>query len=92
MTGGKTGSWIAALFPFLRWLPVHKQNLRADIFAGVTVALVLIPPSMAYAQPAGLPAYYGLYAFLLPVIMGALMLLKRYAPPDREFLGRERCP
>ena len=46
--------------------------LRSDILAGVTVALVLIPQSMAYAQLAGLPAYYGLYAAFLPPIVGAV--------------------
>lgn len=60
------------LFPFLRWFPVSKANLRADLIAGVTVALVLIPQSMAYAQLAGMPAYYGLYAAFLPVLVGAL--------------------
>ncbi len=60
------------LFPFLRWLPLQRQALRADLVAGVTVAMVLIPQSMAYAQIAGLPAYYGLYAAFLPVIIGAL--------------------
>ena len=59
-------------FPFLRWFPLSRKILRADIVAGVTVALVLIPQSMAYAQLAGLPAYYGLYASFLPVIVGAL--------------------
>ena len=40
--------------------------------AGITVALVLIPQSMAYAQLAGLPAYYGLYAAFLPPMVAAL--------------------
>jgi SulP family sulfate permease len=55
--------------PFLRWFPVNTPTLRADIVAGVTVALVLIPQSMAYAQLAGLPAFYGLYAAFLPPIV-----------------------
>ena len=38
----------------------------------MTVALVLIPQSMAYAQLAGLPAYYGLYAAFLPPMVAAL--------------------
>ncbi len=46
--------------------------LRADLMAGLTVALVLIPQSMAYAKLAGLPAYYGLYAAFLPTIVAAL--------------------
>ena len=36
------------------------------------MALVLIPQSMAYAQLAGLPPYYGLYAAFLPPIVAAL--------------------
>ena len=40
--------------------------------AGLTVALVLIPQSMAYAQLAGLPTYYGLYAAFLPPMLAAL--------------------
>ena len=60
------------LFPFLRWLPLDKRTLRADFVAGATVAMVLIPQSMAYAQLAGLPAYYGLYAAFLPVLVAAM--------------------
>ncbi len=59
-------------FPFLRWWPYGRQVFRADLLAGLTVALVLIPQSMAYAQLAGLPAYYGLYAAFLPVAVAAL--------------------
>jgi SulP family sulfate permease len=46
--------------------------MRADLIAGITVALVLVPQSMAYAQLAGLPPYYGLYASFLPGIVAAL--------------------
>ena len=46
--------------------------LKTDVIAGITVALVLIPQSMAYAQLAGLPPYYGLYASFLPVIIASL--------------------
>jgi len=58
--------------PFLRWFPYSGATLRADFIAGLTVALVIVPQSMAYAQLAGLPAYYGLYAAFLPVMVGAL--------------------
>ena len=60
------------LFPFLRWFPLNRDNLRVDIIAGITVALILVPQSMAYAQLAGLPVVYGLYASLLPVIVGSM--------------------
>lgn len=42
------------------------------MISGLTVALVLIPQSMAYAQLAGLPPYYGLYASFLPPMIAAL--------------------
>lgn len=53
-------------------LSISLQDLRHDLFAGITVALVAIPQSLAYAQLAGVPAHYGLYAALLPTIVGAL--------------------
>ena len=65
-------AYLTKFLPFLRWLPLKGDVLRADFMAGLTVALVLIPQSMAYAQLAGLPAYYGLYAAFLPVAVAAL--------------------
>jgi SulP family sulfate permease len=59
------------LVPFLAWFPLSREKLRSDLIAGTTVTLVLIPQSMAYAQLAGMPAYYGLYAAFLPVAVGA---------------------
>ncbi len=62
------------IFPFLNWIGELKDKkiLSADIISGVTVALVLVPQSMAYAQLAGLEPYYGLYASFLPGIVAAL--------------------
>lgn len=50
----------------------NLETLKVDILAGITVALVLVPQSMAYAQLAGLPAYYGLYASFLPPMVAAI--------------------
>ena len=63
------------LVPFRGWIGELKDAkvLRTDVLAGITVAMVLIPQSMAYAQLAGLPPYYGLYASFLPPIIAALM-------------------
>jgi SulP family sulfate permease len=61
------------LFPFIAWLEGYTvSQLQSDAIAGLTVALVLIPQSMAYAQLAGLPPYYGLYAAFLPPMIAAL--------------------
>jgi MFS superfamily sulfate permease-like transporter len=61
-------------FELPQWLPELKDKkiLRKDFIAGLTVALILIPQSMAYAQLAGLPAHYGLYASLLPPIIATI--------------------
>ncbi len=66
------GGAVRAIFPFLRWLPISKDTLSADFMAGLTVSLLLIPQAMAYAQLAGMPPHYGLYAAFIPVMIGAL--------------------
>lgn len=64
---------INRILPFLRWFNGYDKNhFKNDFTAGLTVALILIPQSMAYAQLAGLPAYYGLYASFLPPMIAAL--------------------
>lgn len=64
---------LSRLLPFLGWFRGYgPAALRVDAMAGLTVALVLIPQSMAYAQLAGLPPYYGLYASFLPPLVAAL--------------------
>ncbi|PKN61759.1 MAG: sodium-independent anion transporter [Deltaproteobacteria bacterium HGW-Deltaproteobacteria-15] len=66
-------SAIKLVFPFIRWFENYGiGKIRQDLISGLTVALVLIPQSMAYAQLAGLPAYYGLYASFLPPMIAAL--------------------
>ena len=64
---------LVRIFPFLGWFRGYDMaSLRSDAIAGLTVALVLIPQSMAYAQLAGMPPYYGLYASFLPPLVAAL--------------------
>jgi len=64
---------VKQFFPFLKWFDKYNSNyFKLDLVAGITVALVVIPQSMAYAQLAGLPVQYGLYASLLPLLVAAL--------------------
>lgn len=49
-----------------------------DVIAGVSVALVAIPQSLAYAELAGLPPQYGLYATALPSLLAAAFVSSRY--------------
>jgi SulP family sulfate permease len=59
--------------PFLPWLREYRWAfLRSDLVAGVTVSVVLIPQSMAYAMLAGLPPVYGLYAAAITPVIAAL--------------------
>lgn len=61
------------LFPILTWLPQYKRAwLGADLNAGLTVGIMLIPQGMAYAMIAGLPPVYGLYAALVPQLIYVL--------------------
>lgn len=50
-----------------------KEYLAKDIISGIVVALVSIPVSMGYAQIAGLPAVYGLYGSVCPILVYALI-------------------
>jgi len=74
---------LARFLPFLRWFPLRANNVKLDFLSGITVALILVPQSMAYAQLAGLPAYYGLYAAFLPGIMLRCGVLQLSWPPAR---------
>ena len=60
--------------PFARSMASYSGGrLRTDIVAGVTVAALALPASMAYAQLAGVPVSAGLYALLLPVLAYAFL-------------------
>jgi sulfate permease, SulP family len=63
-----------SFLPFLRWLPLWRQPaiIRADLLAGLTGALVVLPQGVAFASLAGMPPQYGLYAAIVPCIVAAL--------------------
>ncbi|HYW34971.1 MAG TPA: sulfate permease [Balneolaceae bacterium] len=59
--------------PITDWLSDYSAgHFRNDLRAGLTVGILLIPQSMAYAQLAGLPAVYGLYTSVVPLIIYTL--------------------
>lgn len=61
------------IVPFAQWLRhYNRRHFKSDLFAGLTVAVVALPQSMAYAIIAGLPVQYGLYASIIPTIVGCL--------------------
>ena len=62
------------LNPFTRWLPEWRQpgTVSADLLAGLTGAVVVLPQGLAFATLAGLPPQYGLYAAMVPCLVAAL--------------------
>ncbi len=66
-------SFPGRFIPFFSWIRELRdtKTVKADVVAGITVAMVLVPQSMAYAQLAGLPPYFGLYASFLPPIVAS---------------------
>jgi len=61
------------LFPFLTWFKlVTKASLKADLIAGLTGAVIVLPQGVAFATIAGLPPEYGLYTAMVTPIVAAL--------------------
>lgn len=64
---------LSAVFPFLRWPAMTKETAKADLAAGLTGALIVLPQGVAFATIAGLPPEFGLYAAMVPAIVAALL-------------------
>lgn len=66
-------SWLRKLFPFLRWWHfIGWDTLRADLLAGLTGAVIVLPQGVAFAMIAGLPPEYGLYTAIITPVVAAL--------------------
>jgi SulP family sulfate permease len=66
-------SQFARILPAWEWIANYEpDDLRGDLTAGFTTAVMLIPQGMAYAMLAGLPPIVGLYASTVPLIIYAL--------------------
>lgn len=74
----------------MQWLPYglakaqksiqhyFTNSFSFDLTAGVTVALIAIPQSMAYAAIAGISPIYGLYTAIVPAIIAATLGSSNY--------------
>jgi len=61
------------LFPFLHWRDqVTPESLRADLMAGLTGLVLVLPQAVAYAFIAGLPPEYGIYTAIVSCSVAAL--------------------
>lgn len=64
---------VAKIVTILEWLPqMTCQKLRADMVAGLTVGVMVIPQSMSYGAIAGLPYINGMYSACVPTLIYAL--------------------
>ena len=63
-----------SFLPILRWLPELRRPgaMRADVLAGLTGAIVVLPQGVAFATLAGMPPQYGLYSAMVPCLIAAL--------------------
>ncbi|XP_051116171.1 sulfate transporter 4.1, chloroplastic-like [Andrographis paniculata] len=66
--------WIQLFLPCYRWMSTYKwrEYLQADLMAGTTVGVMLVPQSMSYAKLAGLHPIYGLYSGFVPIFVYAI--------------------
>lgn len=63
-----TSAWL----PFLAWPRPTSALMRGEVLAGLTVSLIIVPQSVAYAALAGMPLVTGIYACFLPALVAVL--------------------
>ena len=84
-----------------RWIPalgvpcalISAGWLPKDLVAGLVLTAILVPVGMGYAEAAGLPTIYGLYATIFPLVRGSA-IFRPWPPPRlgaRLFARRDHC-
>ena len=64
---------LRVMMPFLDWMSrITRESFRADVFAGITNAAIVLPQGIAFAAIAGLPPQYGLYTAMVTPVIAAL--------------------
>jgi high affinity sulfate transporter 1 len=64
------GRWV----PAVRTLRIYRRSwLPRDLVAGIVLTALLVPAGMGYAEASGLPAIYGLYATIVPLVVYAIL-------------------
>jgi solute carrier family 26 (sodium-independent sulfate anion transporter), member 11 len=68
------GTYVVDKVPIIGWLPRYNYRwLVTDFVAGLTLSLMLIPQSIAYAKIADIPVQYGLMSSWSPGVIYAFM-------------------
>ncbi|MEG3000052.1 MAG: SulP family inorganic anion transporter [Comamonas sp.] len=63
---------LARYLPFLAWPRPSAALLQGELWAGLTVGLMLLPQGVAYAALAGMPLITGIYASIIPALVAVL--------------------
>ena len=70
---------LSSILPFMNWLNlVNASTLKADLLAGLTGAVIVLPQGIAFATIAGLPPEYGLYTAMVTPVIAALFGSSRH--------------
>lgn len=68
-----------SIFPFIQWFKLlTKESVKADLIAGFTGAVIVLPQGVAFATIAGLPPEFGLYTAMVTPIIAALFGSSRH--------------
>jgi len=75
--------------PFVGLRGITKADVPREVSAGITLAALMIPLNIGYAQVAGLPPVAGLYAAIIPLAVFALLTSSRHlvTSPDASMAG-----
>jgi sulfate permease, SulP family len=75
--------------PFVGLRGITLADVPREVSAGVTLAALMIPLNIGYAQVAGLPPVAGLYAAIIPLAVFALLTSSRHlvTSPDASMAG-----
>jgi len=75
--------------PFIGLRGITKADVPREVSAGITLAALMIPLNIGYAQVAGLPPVAGLYAAIIPLAVFALLTSSRHlvTSPDASMAG-----
>ncbi|KAL4885916.1 sulfate transporter family-domain-containing protein [Aspergillus karnatakaensis] len=69
-----TANYLAAKVPIAQWITGYSPSwLWGDLVAGITIGILLVPQSLAYAKVANIPARYGLISSWLPTLFYTVM-------------------
>lgn len=78
-TSSATAYRLSRLLPFLGWMrQLSPRDARADLIAGLSGAVLVLPQGVAYALIAGLPPAHGLYAAIVVAIIAGLFGCSRH--------------